>query len=182
MPDDARFEWFADTMGVGAADRVLELGPGAGVSLVRVAGRLRGGRIVGVERSASALGRAAVRCAAEIADGRVRLVEGTVGTVSAARVLAGLDGGARFDLVFAVNVNLFWTGPAVGAWALVRECLAPGGRFWLCYGYGGPDGPASSPKPDPALLQSRADTAGFDAQQHSSGDLLAVELLARDQS
>ncbi|MEV0075960.1 class I SAM-dependent methyltransferase [Nocardia neocaledoniensis] len=180
MPDDARFEWFADVMGVGAEDRVLELGPGAGVSLVRVARRLRGGRIVGVERSASALGRAAVRCAGEIAEGRVRLVEGTVGEVSAAEVLAGLEDGSRFDLVFAVNVNLFWTGPAVRAWALVRECLSPAGRFWLCYGYGSPDGPASSPKPETAVLERRAAAAGFGCRTQAAGDLLAVELVPLD--
>ncbi|MEV0335957.1 class I SAM-dependent methyltransferase [Nocardia sp. NPDC050717] len=180
MPDDVRFEWFAEVMEVGAADRVLEFGPGAGVSLVRIARRLRGGRIVGVERSASALARAAERCAGEIGAGRVRLVEGTVGEVSAAEVLAGLEDGARFDLVFAVNVNLFWTGPAVRAWALVRECLSPGGRFWLCYGYGSPDGPANSPKPDTAVLERRAATAGFGCRVRTAGDLLAVNLVPLD--
>ncbi|MGW5439698.1 SAM-dependent methyltransferase [Nocardia asteroides] len=177
MPDDGRFDWLADAMGVRPDDRVLELGPGAGASLVRIAGRLRGGRIVGVDRSATAVRRARARCAEEISDGRVRVVEGAIGLASVGAVLAEIDGG-RFDLVFGVNVNLFWTGPAVGAWAMVRECLSPGGRFWLCYGYGGPDAPSTSPKPDLAVLESRAAAAGFGCRARTAGDLLAVELTA----
>lgn len=176
MPDDGRFEWFADVMGVGAEDRVLELGPGSGASLVRMAARLRGGRIVGVDRSATAVERARARCVAEIADGRVRVVAGAVGEVSAGELLGQLEGGERFDLVFAVNVNLFWTGPAVAAWAMVRECLAPGGRFWLCYGYGSPDGEAGSQKPDTTALEKRSAAAGFVCRVQASGDLVAAEL------
>ncbi|GGN84859.1 class I SAM-dependent methyltransferase [Nocardia rhizosphaerihabitans] len=179
MSDDARFEWFADVMGVRAEDLVLELGPGPGASLVRVAARLRGGRIVGVDRSATAVERARARCAAEIEDGRVRVISGAVGEASAGELLGQLEGGERFDLVFAVNVNLFWTGPAVAAWAMVRECLAPGGRFWLCYGYGSPEGETTSPKPDTAALEKRAAAAGFECRVHASGDLLAAELGSR---
>ncbi|MGS2808471.1 SAM-dependent methyltransferase [Nocardia sp. MW-W600-9] len=177
MSDDARFEWFADTMGVRADDRVLEFGPGAGASLVRIAQRLRGGRIVGLDRSATAIGRARDRCAAEIADGRVRLVEGAVGPASTREVLAQLDGNQRFDLVFAVNVNLFWTGPATLAWSMIRECLSPTGRLWLCYGYGSPTDPPTSPKPTPDQLTPRLTTAGFHCETTTSGDLLAAQAL-----
>ncbi|MEV6216106.1 class I SAM-dependent methyltransferase [Nocardia sp. NPDC051833] len=179
MPDDARFEWFADTMGVRADDRVLELGPGPGASLVRIAKRLRGGRIVGLDRSATAIGRAADRCAAEIADGRVRLVEGAIGPDSTRAVRAQLDGNERFDLVFAVNVNLFWTGPATAAWSMIRECLSPTGRLWFCYGYGSPTSPSTSPKPTPDQLTTRLTAAGFHCDITTSGDLLAAHAVPK---
>lgn len=178
MSDDARFEWFADLMGVRADDRVLEFGPGTGASLPRIADRLRSGRIVGLDRSATAIGRAQERCAAEIADGRVRLVEAAIGPASTSTVLAQLDGDRRFDLVFAVNVNLFWTGPATAAWSMIRECLSPTGRLWLCYGYGSPTDPPTSPKPTPDQLTTRFAAAGFRCEITTSGDLLAARAVS----
>ncbi|MFD3704155.1 SAM-dependent methyltransferase [Nocardia sp. NPDC058658] len=163
---EARFDWFADTMGVRAGERVLELGPGSGASLQRIAAGLGDGRIVGVDRSATAIARAGRRCATEIADGRVRLVEGEIGKLEAARLL---DAGARFDLIFAVNVNLFWTGPATAAWSTVRECLAPTGRFWLCYGYGTP-----GPTPPTDKLTERFAAAGFRCTVTTANNLLAA--------
>ncbi|MFD4439836.1 SAM-dependent methyltransferase [Nocardia sp. NPDC058519] len=170
MADDARFDWFADTMGVRAGERVLELGPGSGASLTRIAARLGSGRIVGVDRSATALAQAERRCAAEIAAGRVRLVEGEIGKVRADRLLDQLDEGERFDLIFAVNVNLFWTGPATAAWSTMRRCLAPTGRIWLCYGYGTPD----SPTPPITRLTERLTTAGYDCTTVTTDTLLAA--------
>ncbi|NKX88909.1 class I SAM-dependent methyltransferase [Nocardia coubleae] len=176
MPDDARFEWFADVMGVRAGERVLEIGPGNGASLARMAERLGDGRIVGVERSATALARAGQRCADEIAAGRIRLVEGEIGKIVPARLLAELDPGEQFDLIYAVNVNLFWTSPAPQAWATLRTCLSPTGRLWLCYGYGTPTDTPTSPKPSPTRLTDRCAAAGFTCEPTTSGDLLAVHL------
>ncbi|MGY0503058.1 SAM-dependent methyltransferase [Nocardia sp. FBN12] len=170
MADDARFDWFADTMGVRAGERVLELGPGSGASLTRLAARLGNGRIVGVDRSATALAQAERRCAAEIAAGQVRLVEGEIGTVRADRLLDELEPGQRFDLVFAVNVNLFWTGPATAAWSTIRECLAPDGRIWLCYGYGTPN----SPTPRTAQLADRCAAAGYHCSTVTTDNLVAA--------
>ncbi|MFC9473978.1 class I SAM-dependent methyltransferase [Nocardia sp. NPDC056952] len=170
MADDARFDWFADTMGVRAGEHVLELGPGSGASLTRIAARLGSGRIVGVDRSATALTQAGRRCATEIADGRVRLVDGEIGKVRADRLLDQLDPGRRFDLIFAVNVNLFWTGPATAAWSTIRECLAPSGRIWLCYGYGTTD----SPTPPTAKLTERLAAAGYQCTTVTTDTLLAA--------
>ena len=41
--------------------------------------------------------------------------------------------GRRFDKVFAVNVNVFWTTRATEELARVREALDPGGRLFLFY-------------------------------------------------
>ncbi|MBC7303495.1 MAG: class I SAM-dependent methyltransferase [Nocardia sp.] len=170
MADEARFDWFADTMGVRAGERVLELGPGSGASLARIAARLGKGRIVGVDRSATALSQAERRCASEIAAGRVRLVQGEIGKVRADRLLDELDPGQRFDLVFAVNVNMFWTGPATTSWTTMRECLAPSGRIWLCYGYGTPN----SPTPSIERLTERFASAGYHCTTVTTDTLLAA--------
>ncbi|MFC9661165.1 SAM-dependent methyltransferase [Nocardia sp. NPDC127606] len=170
MADDARFDWFADTMGVRAGEHVLEVGPGSGASLTRIAARLGSGRIVGVDRSATALAQAERRCATEIAAGRVRLVDGEIGKVRADRLLDRLDPGRRFDLIFAVNVNLFWTGPATAAWSTIRACLAPTGRIWLCYGYGTPH----SPTPPTGKLTERFAAAGYRCTTVTTDTLLAA--------
>jgi hypothetical protein len=39
----------------------------------------------------------------------------------------------RFDKVFAININLFWTRPAQGELALVRQLLCDDGRLDLFY-------------------------------------------------
>ena len=35
-----------------------------------------------------------------------------------------------------MNVNLFWTSPALAEWRRIDELLAPVGRLFLFYGYG----------------------------------------------
>jgi hypothetical protein len=47
--------------------------------------------------------------------------------------------GRDFDKIFAVNVNLFWTGPAVRELTLARRLLRPGGALYLSYEPPGPD-------------------------------------------
>jgi cyclopropane fatty-acyl-phospholipid synthase-like methyltransferase len=47
--------------------------------------------------------------------------------------------GRRFDKVFAVNVNVFWTTRATEELARVREALDPGGRLFLFYETPSPD-------------------------------------------
>ncbi|MDO3650243.1 class I SAM-dependent methyltransferase [Nocardia mangyaensis] len=177
MSDDTRFDWLADLMGVRPGDQVLELGPGPGASLGRVAARLSTGRVVGLDRSAAALTRARARCPDELATGKVRLVEGAIGSIRPDRLLGELDRGADgFDLIFAVNVNVFWTKPAHAEWNLIRDCLSPTGRVWLCYGYGGPTAPSTSPKPTPAELAHQLTNAGFRPILSAAGDLIAARV------
>lgn len=42
-------------------------------------------------------------------------------------------GRARFDKVFAVNVNVFWTTPATRELARIRRALGHEARLFLCY-------------------------------------------------
>ena len=99
MPE--RLRWAVELLDVRPGDRILELGCGPGVAVERVCERLDGGRITGIDRSPTAIDRARRRNAAQIEAGRARfacLDVASAGSLS-----------ARFDKIFAVNVNLFWT-------------------------------------------------------------------------
>lgn len=121
----ARLSWAVERLALHGNERVLEIGCGPGVAVSLVADRLTGGRITGIDRSATAIGRAADRNAAHVAAGRV--------------VLAQLDltalepTGPAFDTVFAVNVNLFWVRrPDAELHTLARR-LRPGGALHLVF-------------------------------------------------
>lgn len=104
--------------------RVLEIGPGPGVSLDLLCRRVPDGHVTGVDRSATAVGRALARNAEHVRDGRLTLHHGSLADV-------GLDG--PFDRVLAVDVNVFWTTPAVAEVRRLRELLAPDGRVVLVF-------------------------------------------------
>jgi SAM-dependent methyltransferase len=86
-----------------------------------VCARLAGGRVIGIDRSATAIRRARERNAEQVASGRAELRQ---------LDLAGLDvDGPRFDTIFAVNVNLFGVRADPSDLAAVRRLLRPGGRL-----------------------------------------------------
>jgi hypothetical protein len=78
------------------------------------------------------------------------------GRLSLAAVeLAELDTGeARFEKVFAINVNVFWTGPSTGELAAVRRALAPDGRRFLFYALLGPEQARRAVEDASTLLQA----------------------------
>lgn len=118
-------------------ERVLEVGCGTGVALELVAAAVGpAGRVVGLDRSTTAIARAARRNAAALAAGTLALH---------AAALAGFDVAAgTFDAAFAVNVNCFWTGPAREELATLRRLLVPGGRLLLVFDAPDDAGPRSS--------------------------------------
>ncbi|MEV6274133.1 class I SAM-dependent methyltransferase [Nocardia sp. NPDC051832] len=175
MADDARFRWIVDTMAVGPADRVLEIGPGSSDSIACIAERLDDGRYAGIDRSATAITRAVKRHAALIDSGRVRLAQAGLEQVVPDRVIDGIafaSGG--FDKILAVNVNLFWTKQPTAELALIRQLLGPGGSLNLFYGYGDPGAGAASPKPPPGKLVEHLAASNFAARTVASGDLLGI--------
>lgn len=162
-------------MRIGPDDRVLEIGPGSSDSLGCLAGRLTDGRVVGLDRSAAAIERAAKRHAAHIDSGRLRLVQGELGQVRPQQVLAEIAPATSFGKILAVNVNVFWTRKPTAELALIEQLLSANGALYLCYGYGEPAAANStSPKPPPDRLLDHLEEAGFTAATVSSGDLLGV--------
>lgn len=125
----ARIAWAVELLDVGPEDRILEFGCGPGVAVSLVCERLAGGRIVAIDRSATAVERTRARNASHIAAGRA-VVEHVD--------LAGFGGApGQFDKAFAVNVNAFWTSPAAAECTVLARVLVPGGVLRLVYG--GPD-------------------------------------------
>jgi protein-L-isoaspartate O-methyltransferase len=101
------------------ADRVLEIGCGAGHAVALVAERLtNGGMIVAIDRSAVMVARARALNGAAIAAGRALIDQATLAEAA--------QRGAEYDKVFAVNVNAFWTAPSASLAALARLVRAGG--------------------------------------------------------
>jgi cyclopropane fatty-acyl-phospholipid synthase-like methyltransferase len=121
-----RLTWAVELLDVQPDDRVLEIGCGRGVAAALMCARLASGSLLGIDRSATAIGAARQRNAEHITTGRAdfRVV-----------ALEDLDPSELGPVgkILAVNVNLFWTGPARRELALIAELLAPGGRFLLVY-------------------------------------------------
>lgn len=123
IPD--RFRWAVETLAVEPGDRLLEIGGGPGVAASLVCERLDGGSLLLIDRSATAIERTRRRNPEHVASRRLALE-----TVD----VADFDPGkARFDKVFAVNVNVFWTTPATEELVRIRRALEHGGRLFLFY-------------------------------------------------
>jgi SAM-dependent methyltransferase len=118
-----RLWWAVDSLGVRPGDQLLELGCGPGVAAGLVCERLDGGCITAIDRSRTAVERARRRLAGHVGTGRARIAQLDVAEVG------GLGG--RFDKVFAVNVNLFWTGPAEAELAAIAAIMRPGATLSL---------------------------------------------------
>lgn len=108
------------------ADHILEIGGGRGLAAALICARLDGGRLVGIDRSATATAAAAAHNADAVAAGTARFL-------TLALEDADPAGLGRFHKVFAVNVNLFWVRPAQRELRLIGNLLWPGGRLVLCY-------------------------------------------------
>lgn len=105
--------------------RVLEVGCGSGVAAALLCRRLPDGHVTALDRSGTAVARAERRLA--------RWIEAGVADV-AERDLAGFTGDGRpYDVVLAINVNVFWTGPAGREVARLDELLADDGAAHLWF-------------------------------------------------
>jgi SAM-dependent methyltransferase len=163
-----RIRWAVRTMAPGPDDQLLEIGCGPGVAVADVCQRLAGGQILAVDRSATAIGRAARRAAACVAAGKAVLRTAALESLTPEDLL---DGRAGFDTVFAMNVNLFWVRAPARELDLVRAVLKPGGTLFLFYGYGTPG--QGAPRVPEALFDHLAD-GGFTAESRTGPSVLGV--------
>jgi SAM-dependent methyltransferase len=128
MPDrlPERLVRAVELLDVGAEERILEVGCGPGVAAGLVCERLRSGRLTAIDRSSTAIERARKRNTAALAAGNLDLRRVNLADLE-------LAAGERFDAALAVNVNLFWTGPAETELTVLTRALRPGGRVVLVY-------------------------------------------------
>lgn len=146
-----RLVWSVERLNIGPEDRVLEIGCGPGVAAALVCDRLTSGKLTAIDRSEKAITAAEKRNQAYIEAGKAEF-----------RVMAledaALDG--RFDTVFAVNVNVFWTHPGRGL-DVVRGLMEEEGIFYLFYHPpAGTDTAALAEKVTKALEANGFSTAG----------------------
>ena len=130
-----RLESIVGQLDVRPDDRVLEIGCGHGVAATLVCGRLEGGYLTAVDRSAKMIQAATRRNAAHVEAGRAEFLVAS---------LEDLDlGDRRFDKIFAIRVGLFHRDPE-RARGLAERWLAPGGELLVIYDQ--PPGPIGIPE------------------------------------
>lgn len=142
--------------------RVLEVGCGNGVAAELLCARVPDGHVTALDRSATAVGHAEKRLR--------RWIEAGIADVTE-RELRGFYGDGRpYDVVLAIRVNLFWTGPADVEVARLRDLVADDGTVHLWF-----DLPAGE---DPTAIgeQARAAlaTGGFGTDVERVGELVHV--------
>ncbi|MEU3619088.1 hypothetical protein ABZ725_43310 [Streptomyces sp. NPDC006872] len=132
-------------------DRLLEIGCGGGVVVALICPLLTTGVIAAVDRSATA--RAVRRNEAAVTEGRA-VIATTAFTEPGLRA-TGLTA-RRYDKIFAINVNLFWTGPATAELALAAKLLISSGSLYAFY-----DPPPGRLDEVAAKTTAAFETAGF---------------------
>lgn len=150
----ARLVWAVETLAVAPDEQILEVGCRHGLAVGLVCAKLDSGRITAIDRSAKMIAAAAQRNRAWVAAGKATFQQ-------AALAQADL-GGATFDKIFAVRVNVFWQEPSAEL-AAVRRLLAPGGKLYL---FNQPPSAAQLPRLM-ARLTANLSAGGF-------GDLTAI--------
>lgn len=148
MTVPSRIAWALSVVAPAPDDRIVELGCGPGVAAALVCDRLTTGRMVAVDRSATAVARTRSRNAAHVATGRLTVVRSEVDTLDLPPASA--------TKVFAVNVNLFWTRVPTRELAVLREILEPDGELFVLYG----NGPTGEDRVTPTVSEALR-AAGF---------------------
>jgi SAM-dependent methyltransferase len=116
-----RLRWAVQTLDVGPADRVLEVGCGHGVAASLVCERLEDGRLIAIDRSERMIEMAKERNREHVESGKASFE-----TVAIERASFGEE---RFDKVFAFHVSAVWKSAAAAT--VVREHLDPTGALYL---------------------------------------------------
>jgi SAM-dependent methyltransferase len=118
-----RQRWAVDQLDVQPRDRVLELGCGHGVAVTMICEQLRGGVVVGVDRSPKMIAAARRRNAAHVTAGRARFVTAEIHEADL--------GDEPFIKALAVRFPPLLRGGAGPTLAAVRHHLAEGGALYV---------------------------------------------------
>jgi SAM-dependent methyltransferase len=119
-----RLTWAVQQLAPRPNDDVLEIGCGTGVAAALLCEQLVQGRLTAIDRSAAMVATARRRNRAYIAAGRAAIRRLALAEADLAP--------ASFERALAVNVNVFWLGPAAEL-AVLRRLLRPGGMLCLVY-------------------------------------------------
>ncbi len=117
-----RYRWTFDIMDIAPSDRVLELGCGNGTMASLICERLTTGHLVGIDRSATMIARAEANNRQHIASGRASFHTVPIDAFDPQR--------RRFDVIVAINVNVFWMEPRAEL-AVIGRALTPEGSLFL---------------------------------------------------
>jgi len=120
-----RLVWAVDTLAVQPGDEILEIGCGHGVAVSLVCERLSGGHITAIDRSPKMIAMARKRNADHVDAGTALFHTASLHDADL--------GSERFDTIFAVHVPVFARGDPARELGIVKDRLAPGGRFHLVY-------------------------------------------------
>jgi SAM-dependent methyltransferase len=121
--------WTIELMELKPTDRVFEIGYGPGFALEQACKHLREGMAVGLDRSETMFKMARRRNRQAILDGRLKLVVGSVEDESV-QYNSSLSG--PFNVIYAVNVAMFWREP-IKILKTLRTRLMEGGRVLLTF-------------------------------------------------
>jgi cyclopropane fatty-acyl-phospholipid synthase-like methyltransferase len=116
--------WTVGLLGIRPGDHVLEIGCGPGLAVAGAATRVGEGRVTGIDHSTVMVRQAKARNRAAIAAGQVRILQGSLSTLS--------DMADRFDAAFSVNVLQF-IGDKTHALITLKQALRPGAILATTY-------------------------------------------------
>ena len=98
-----------------------------GIAAGLICDRLTDGQLTAIDRSAKM-----IKVATERNHDCITAGKATFYTVDLSRVDVSVMGGARFNKIFAVHVNIFWLKPT-NELDIIRELLKPDGALYLFY-------------------------------------------------
>jgi SAM-dependent methyltransferase len=151
-----RISWAVAMLGAEGPDSLLEVGCGRGIAVALIAPTLTSGRILGLDRSKTAIDAARKRNSKWEASGKAAFVHSP---------LRDLEAEGHFDKILAINVNLFWTDPRAEI-PVVRRRLKQDGRLYLFY--------------EPPEAARREEIAEKVAARFSGSGLIVRKTIAKD--
>jgi SAM-dependent methyltransferase len=113
-------KWTLELLNIQPADRILEVGFGAGHGLTLVLDRAKHGQVTGMDLSPTMIQAAARRNRTALLRGKLALLRGDIANLP--------FGQHRFDKLFSIHTFYFWPDP-YAVLAHLISLLAPGGRL-----------------------------------------------------